>query len=143
MDCCFVCGDFEGKLVPVYRGCAHPKCLKEYKKGTFIPLDMKKRVAEGAIEWNERKSRALDDLLESCSAGTNYIIDSTVKAEAFQSPTLKVYYALKQFDAPIAPDMLFQIVESEMDMATMNKSLRHLEKLRYARQTEGFWYNIK
>jgi hypothetical protein len=141
---CFICNDWEGKLVEAYDGYAHPKCLKRIDRRT-----LKGQGWTATPSYHEkighiyRENRAIEDALESLSSGTDFILDDIYKELALNSPTLKVYYALKQFNAPIEPDILFQIVQSEMDSNTMNKSLRHLTKLGYAKETKGYWYNIK
>ena len=148
METCFVCGENEeneSKLVPAYGGFAHQKCLKDYESEVF--QNKKELLAKKLIESTKLQNRALEDLLKSCSEGSNFRLDTFEREQAFKSPTMKTYYALKTYDAPIDTDTLYQILSSyqygEMDRGSMNKSLRHLEKLGYAKKSDGYWYNIR
>jgi len=144
METCFVCGENEeneSKLVPAYGGFAHQKCLKDYESEVF--QNKKELLAKKLIESTKLQNRALEDILKSCSEGSTFRLDTFEKEQAFKSPTMKTYYALKTYDAPIDTDTLYQILNGEMDRGSMNKSLRHLEKLGYAKKSDGYWYNIR
>jgi len=139
---CFICNDWEGKLVEAYDGYAHPKCLKRIDRRT-----LKGQGWTATPSYHEkighiyRENRAIEDALESLSSGTGFIVDDIYKEEALNSPTLKIYYTLKYCDAPTTIDGLHQI--TDIGKGEIGKELRRLDKMGYAKETKGYWYNIK
>ena len=139
---CFICNDWEGKLVEAYDGYAHPKCLKRIDRRT-----LKGQGWTATPSYHEkighiyRENRAIEDALESLSSGTDFIVDDIYKEEALNSPTLKIYYTLKYYDAPITIDGLHQT--TDIGKGEIGKELRRLDKMGYAKETKGYWYNIK
>jgi hypothetical protein len=148
---CFVCNDWQGKLVEAYDGYAHPKCLKR--------IDRKTLKGDGwvatpsypfEIYSSYRIALAITELLKTLSLKPDFDIGSLYKLgdwtirEALESSIIKVYYALSSmFPVPVETGTLFQAVNTEMDKNTMIKALLKLKEMGYVNKTKRFWHTVK